>query len=228
MDRFTINEQLILSLWDRFDCSDAAELNVQADGAGFTIRRYNAAAAAGAVQTAVSDPAGAAYANAAASSQTAGSIPTAASIQSAGATQPVSSGQGTGSTRTADSGSAGSTRSAAAAVSNQPAGAGDAKQETLAQLPDTGDTKPGNSSNSTYVRSPLPGTFYRAASPADEPFVILGREIHKGDVIGIVESMKMMNEITSETDGIVAEILAGDGSMVGYDEKLIRLENINV
>ena len=78
--------------------------------------------------------------------------------------------------------------------------------------------------NGSYVRSPLPGTFYRAASPDDEPFVIIGKHIHKGDVVGIVESMKMMNEITAQTDGVVAEILAEDGSMVGYDEKLIRLE----
>ena len=75
-----------------------------------------------------------------------------------------------------------------------------------------------------YVRSPLPGTFYRAASPDDEPFVMIGSKISKGDVIGIVESMKMMNEIVSEFDGTVAEILAENGSMVGYDEKLFRLE----
>ena len=78
--------------------------------------------------------------------------------------------------------------------------------------------------NGIYVRSPLPGTFYRAASPDDEPFVMIGKEVHQGDVIGIVESMKMMNEIVADTDGVVAEILAEDGTMVGYDEKLIRLE----
>lgn len=78
--------------------------------------------------------------------------------------------------------------------------------------------------NGCFVRSPLPGTFYRAASPDDEPFVIIGKRISRGDVIGIVESMKMMNEIVSEYDGTVAEIFAENGSMVGYDEKLIRLE----
>ncbi|MDO5775301.1 MAG: acetyl-CoA carboxylase biotin carboxyl carrier protein [Eubacteriales bacterium] len=75
-----------------------------------------------------------------------------------------------------------------------------------------------------YVRSPLPGTFYRAASPDDEPFVMIGKKIKQGDVIGIVESMKMMNEIVAGEDGTVAEIYAEDGTMVGYDEKLIRLE----
>lgn len=75
-----------------------------------------------------------------------------------------------------------------------------------------------------YVRSPLPGTFYRAASPDEEPFVMIGKEVHQGDVIGIVESMKMMNEIVADADGVVAEILVEDGTMVGYDEKLIRLE----
>ena len=75
-----------------------------------------------------------------------------------------------------------------------------------------------------YVRSPLPGTFYRAASPDEEPFVMIGKKIKQGDVIGIVESMKMMNEIVAGEDGTVAEIYAEDGTMVGYDEKLIRLE----
>ena len=75
-----------------------------------------------------------------------------------------------------------------------------------------------------YVRSPLPGTFYRAASPDEEPFVMIGKKIKQGDVIGIVESMKMMNEIVAGEDGTVVEIYAEDGTMVGYDEKLIRLE----
>ena len=53
---------------------------------------------------------------------------------------------------------------------------------------------------------------------------MIGKKIKQGDVIGIVESMKMMNEIVAGEDGTVVEIYAEDGTMVGYDEKLIRLE----
>lgn len=75
-----------------------------------------------------------------------------------------------------------------------------------------------------YVKSPIPGTFYRSASPDDEPYVMIGSKVKQGDVIGIVESMKMMNEIVASADGTVAEILAENGSIVGYDDKLIRLD----
>lgn len=105
----------------------------------------------------------------------------------------------------------------AAGVQTAAASAAEQQQEVQLQAA-------GSADNGIYVRSPLPGTFYRAASPDEEPFVMIGKEVHQGDVIGIVESMKMMNEIIADTDGIVAEILAEDGTMVGYDEKLIRLE----
>ncbi len=75
-----------------------------------------------------------------------------------------------------------------------------------------------------YVRSPLPGTFYRSASPNDEPYVMIGSKVKQGDVVGIVESMKMMNEIVAPADGTVAEIIAENAAIVGYDDKLIRLE----
>ncbi len=75
-----------------------------------------------------------------------------------------------------------------------------------------------------YVRSPLPGTFYRSASPNDEPYVMIGSKVKQGDVVGIVESMKMMNEIVAPADGTVAEIIAENAAIVGFDDKLIRLE----
>lgn len=72
------------------------------------------------------------------------------------------------------------------------------------------------------LRTPLAGTFYCAPSPDEEPFVKVGQKIRKGDVIGIIEAMKLMNEVTASEDGIVEEIVAGNGELVAYDEVLIR------
>lgn len=74
------------------------------------------------------------------------------------------------------------------------------------------------------VKAPLVGTFYQASSPDAEPYVKVGQEIHKGDVIGIVEAMKLMNEVVADVDGKIVEILAQDGMMVEYDQPLIILE----
>lgn len=76
--------------------------------------------------------------------------------------------------------------------------------------------------NGSILKAPLAGTFYRAASPEAEPFVVKGQKIKKGDVIGIIEAMKLMNEVVAEEDGTVEEILVEDGTLVAYDEGLIR------
>lgn len=74
------------------------------------------------------------------------------------------------------------------------------------------------------IKAPLVGTFYQAPSPGDAPYAEVGRQIHKGDVIGIIEAMKLMNEVRSDRDGIVKEIKAADGDMVEYGQILIVLE----
>lgn len=58
------------------------------------------------------------------------------------------------------------------------------------------------------LKAPLVGIFYRAAAPGEKPYVEVGQKISKSDVIGIIEAMKVMNEITAKEDGIVEEILA--------------------
>ena len=73
------------------------------------------------------------------------------------------------------------------------------------------------------IKAPLVGTYYQAPSPDAEPYVRIGQEIHKGDVIGIIEAMKLMNELVADRDGIVTEILVEDGSMVEYDQTLITI-----
>lgn len=76
----------------------------------------------------------------------------------------------------------------------------------------------------TQVKTSLAGIFYRAPEPNAEPFVSLDKRVRKGDVIGIVEAMKMMNEITAPTDGIISSIQVQDGDMVEYDQVLVTIK----
>ena len=71
--------------------------------------------------------------------------------------------------------------------------------------------------------SPIVGTFFRASSPASPPFVEVGSLVKKGQVLGIVEAMKLMNEIQSEIDGEVVEICVANGLPVEYGQVLFRL-----
>lgn len=75
----------------------------------------------------------------------------------------------------------------------------------------------------TIVKSPLVGTFYAAKAEGAAPFVSVGDKVTKGQVIGIIEAMKLMNEIEAETDGTVAEILVENEQLVEYGQPLIRL-----
>lgn len=74
------------------------------------------------------------------------------------------------------------------------------------------------------IKSPIIGTFYAAAAPGKPAFVSVGSKVAKGGVVCIVESMKLMNEITSEFDGTVAEIFVNDGEAVEFDQPLFRLD----
>lgn len=74
------------------------------------------------------------------------------------------------------------------------------------------------------VKSPIVGTFYAAPSPDKPPFVRVGDEVKKGDVIMIIESMKLMNEIQSDYDGIVDRILVSDGQAVEFDQPIMVIK----
>ncbi len=74
------------------------------------------------------------------------------------------------------------------------------------------------------ITSPLVGTFYVASSEEAEPFVQVGDSVKKGQVLAIVEAMKLMNEIESEYDGVVSEILAENGEPVEYGQPLFRIK----
>jgi acetyl-CoA carboxylase biotin carboxyl carrier protein len=75
----------------------------------------------------------------------------------------------------------------------------------------------------TFISSPFVGTFYRAPSPEAPSFVEVGKTVRKGQVVCIVEAMKLMNEIEAEADGKVEEILVKNGEHVEYGQHLIRL-----
>ena len=74
------------------------------------------------------------------------------------------------------------------------------------------------------VTSPIVGTFYRKPSPDKEPFVKVGDIVHKGDVLCIIEAMKMMNEIKSEFDGKISSIEVDDGQPVEFGQTIIVIE----
>lgn len=77
--------------------------------------------------------------------------------------------------------------------------------------------------NKDYVKSPLVGTFYASASQGGKPFVEVGSKVNEGDVICIIEAMKVMNEIKAHRSGTVSEIKVKDGDMVQFDEELIAI-----
>ncbi len=74
------------------------------------------------------------------------------------------------------------------------------------------------------VTSPIIGTFYTSPAPDKPPFVKVGDTISAGDVVCIIESMKLMNEINSEFGGRVAEIYVNNGDAVEYGQKIMRIE----
>ena len=75
----------------------------------------------------------------------------------------------------------------------------------------------------TTVEAPLVGTFYSAPSPEEAPFVSVGSSVKKGDVVGIIEAMKLMNEITAPCDGTVEVIQIENGQMVEFGQVLMRI-----
>ncbi|MGM9913442.1 acetyl-CoA carboxylase biotin carboxyl carrier protein [Floccifex sp.] len=84
------------------------------------------------------------------------------------------------------------------------------------------ETKPVEKEKKT-LNSPLVGTFYASNQPGQEPLVKIGQHIHSGDVICIIEAMKVMNELKADKEGVITEILVQDGQMVEYDQALFVL-----
>ena len=74
------------------------------------------------------------------------------------------------------------------------------------------------------LRAPMAGTFYRAPGPEAEPFVSIGQRVEAGDVLCIIESMKMMNEVTAERAGVCVGISVDNGQAIGSGKRLMRFE----
>lgn len=83
--------------------------------------------------------------------------------------------------------------------------------ETKAELP---------AADEKVIKSPLVGTFYAAPAENAEPFIQVGDQVQEGKVLGIVEAMKLMNEIESEFDGVIEKILVENGETVEYGQPL--------
>ena len=80
--------------------------------------------------------------------------------------------------------------------------------------------------NFEYIKSPMVGTFYKAPSKDAEPFIVKGQKVAKGDILCIVEAMKLMNEIVAEFDFEVIDILVNDSDMVEYNQELFKIKKL--
>ncbi len=74
------------------------------------------------------------------------------------------------------------------------------------------------------IKSPMVGTFYAASEPGAKPYAAVGQRIAKGQIVCIIEAMKIMNEIESEYDGVVTEVVAVDAHAVEYGQVLFRID----
>ena len=86
------------------------------------------------------------------------------------------------------------------------------------------ETAPAQAPSGLTINSPMVGTFYKAPSPGTPAFVKVGDSVNKGQAVGIVEAMKIMNEIESEFDCTILEVLVEDGQPVEFDTPLFLVE----
>ncbi len=97
--------------------------------------------------------------------------------------------------------------------------------ERVIEVPDpVAQTIPEQRSGLKELKSPIHGNFYRSPSPGAKPYVEVGQNISEGQVVCIVESMKLMNEVKAPFSGKVADIIVEDGKPVGKDEVILLVE----
>ena len=85
-------------------------------------------------------------------------------------------------------------------------------------------TDKGSEASGNLISSPMVGTYYSAPSPSAKPFVTVGQHVNKGDTVGIIEAMKIMNQIEADHSGTVVEILVKDGEAVEFGQALIVIQ----
>ena len=93
-----------------------------------------------------------------------------------------------------------------------------------AAAPEAPAAAPANDSNLITVKSPMIGTFYRSSGPDKDPFVNVGDSIAVGDIVCIIEAMKLFNEIEAEVSGKIVKVLVDDSSPVEYDQPLFLVD----
>lgn len=77
--------------------------------------------------------------------------------------------------------------------------------------------------NNKYIKAPVVGTYYAQRNENAKPFIEIGSKVKKGDVLCIIEAMKVMNEVVSSEDGIILDILVKNDDLVQFDQKMIVL-----
>ena len=75
-----------------------------------------------------------------------------------------------------------------------------------------------------WVKAPLVGTFYTKANPDAKPYITVGQSVKKGQVLCLIEAMKVMNEIKADCNGVIKEIKGVDGKMVEFNQDIILIE----
>ena len=95
---------------------------------------------------------------------------------------------------------------------------------SVVEEPESPQVAPPGRSDLTDITSPMVGTFYRAAAPGEEPFVEVGNKVEVGQTICILEAMKLMNEIESEFNAEIVEILVENGTPVEFGQVLMRVK----
>jgi acetyl-CoA carboxylase biotin carboxyl carrier protein len=91
-------------------------------------------------------------------------------------------------------------------------------------MPGAAPAAPKEEAGVTYIKSPMVGTFYRAASPESKPFADVDVKVVENTVVCIIEAMKIMNEIQAETKGTVLEVLVENGQPVEYGQRLFKIK----
>lgn len=98
-------------------------------------------------------------------------------------------------------------------------------KKAMEKLPERVESEAYCSEDLCTINSPIVGTFYSSPSPDSKVFVEVGSKVKKGDILCIIEAMKLMNEIESDVDGIITEILVQDEDMVEYGQCLFKIKN---
>lgn len=109
-------------------------------------------------------------------------------------------------------------------VMQAPSPAPAAAPATEASTPAPSADKGSNENSGLHIKAPMIGTFYRSSGPDKEPFVKVGDRVEAGQVVCIIEAMKLFNEIESEVSGTITKVLVDDTNPVEYDQPLFVVE----